>query len=200
METGRIDREREQRLDRRFELIFDLRRSVRYHSARRAFFTRQSRLISFASVVFGGSTIAALLSAAPEWVALSAAGAVAVSQAAELVFDLSGKAMRHEGLYRDFIALEQRAEVCGEEMTEAQLREIVADRLRLEAGEPPILRWLGVLCHNELAGSMGEDRHVVPVSWLQRQLANYVDLGPVHRDVSKADAGQKPPFEAPSNA
>lgn len=171
---------RETFLDGVYALSFELQRSARYHSARRSFFTRWSKLGSFISVLASGSTIAVLLNGSPVWVTISVACVIAVAQTAELVFDLSGKAMRHEGLYRDFLAVEQRLVLLGEDISDAQLRELKVDRLRLEAGEPPILRWLDVLCHNELAGAMGHRENTQRVGWLQRRLAHYVDLSGVH--------------------
>lgn len=171
------------------DLLFGVRRSARYHSARRRFFHAWSRLLSFLSVLAGAGAVASLLAAAPGWVPMAVAGLVAVAQAAELVFDLSGKAMRHEGLYRDFVALEARiVSALGEPggVDARRLADLNTERLRIEVGEPPVLRWLDVLCHNELAGAMGRRDSVHRVGWLQRQLAQYVDLGPVHS--TKGDA------------
>ncbi|MEX2519062.1 MAG: hypothetical protein WD969_07015 [Paracoccaceae bacterium] len=192
--------EAERLKDERFELLFDLRRSARYHSARRGFFTRWSKLGSFISVLAGGSTIASILAEADPWISISAAAVISIAQAAELVFDLSGKAMRHEGFYRDFVALEQRVELQGDDIDRAQLRELISDRLRLESGEPPILRWLDVLCYNELAGSMGFSGSLKRVSWLQRQLAHLLDMTPVHQGHAPAKPAKSLPGSPPAES
>ena len=61
-------------------------------------------------------------------------------------------------------------------------------RLEIEAGEPPPLRVLDAICHDELALAMGYDENErVNVSRLQRLLADYVDFN-AHKLEKRAPA------------
>ena len=63
-----------------------------------------------------------------------------------------------------------------------RLAEWQAARLEIEANEPPVLRVLDALCHDEMIRVYGhgdnDDQQRSNVSWLQRALANVVDLRP----------------------
>ncbi len=71
--------------------------------------------------------------------------------------------------------------LAGEELPESRLRELEAVRLDIEAREPPVLRVLDTMCHDELVTALGiEDVHRSNLRWWQRWPANLVDLG-AHR-------------------
>jgi hypothetical protein len=56
-------------------------------------------------------------------------------------------------------------------------QELVAERLAIEEKEPPILRVLDTLCHNELIRAEGYDKtSYVKVNRVQRLLALFVDF------------------------
>ena len=64
-------------------------------------------------------------------------------------------------------------------MSEPVGDELVSDgtveRLSIEAEEPPVKRILDVICHNDLARSMGLDREEMwRVKWYQRWVAQFV--------------------------
>ena len=55
---------------------------------------------------------------------------------------------------------------------------LLFDRLDIEIEEPPPLRILDLICHNELCRAMGYDEsHQVKIKWYQRILCQIVDLG-----------------------
>ena len=60
---------------------------------------------------------------------------------------------------------------------EAKLRSFVACRLTIEADEPPVLRALDVLCHNEMCRADGRLDDIYDLPWWQRIAANVFDLG-----------------------
>ena len=160
-------------IDELHELNCDLQRSVRYHRARERFFDAWSNRISFFSLLAGSSVVVSLLANSPSWVALSAGSGVAIMQAAEQVFRLSSKARDHSSLASEFLTLERLATMQGE-LTIAELREIRAEVLTIEAREPPIKRYLDLICHNQVARAIGSD-DLEPLTFWQRRLAQYLN-------------------------
>ena len=72
-----------------------------------------------------------------------------------------------------------RAEADPSVRAEARLAEFAARRLAIEADEPPVLRVLDALCHNELVTALGlDDAERAAVTPLQRWLAPLVDVRP----------------------
>ena len=163
------------------DLMWDVRRSVRYHSRRREFFSFWHTLVSVSVVMVGSATIAAfgvaLGESLPLWIKLLPLGAVTLFCALDVVIGFADRAALHADLMRQFIRIEQRLERIRHDLGEEELVNLRNDVLRIEADEPPVLRVLNTLCHNELARAMGADRkYQVQVAWHQRLLANYLDF------------------------
>lgn len=155
------------------ELNCHLQRSVRYHRARERFFEGWSNFFSFASLLAGSSVVVSLLASAPSWVALTSGALVAGLQAIEQVFRLSSKARDHSGLASEFLTLERFATISGE-LSESDLRELRAEILSVEAREPPIKRYLDLICHNQVARAIGSD-DVEKLRIWQRWFAQYLN-------------------------
>lgn len=97
--------------------------------------------------------------------------------AADLVLGSSRKAWLHSDLARKFFDLEREIEKSRGDVTEALIVEMKDRRLAIEADEPPILRVLDTLCHNELMRAMGYPRdQQIPVGFWQRLFASFFDL------------------------
>lgn len=65
----------------------------------------------------------------------------------------------------------------GQNYTEEDLRTWTARRLLIEADEPPVLRVLDILCHNELLLAMDYPRsELCRVPWWKRLLAPFMNL------------------------
>ena len=92
---------------------------------------------------------------------------------------LTSKAARlHSDLARRFIELEKEF-LPEKATTRAELDRLEAARLTIEADEPPILRILDSVCHNELLRAMGyEDEVFLKIFWFQRLFANFIDIAP----------------------
>lgn len=163
----------------RHDLLFDIRRSVRYHNRRRRFFDRFHLVTNAISVIFGSATIFVVLSALGNGYAVAAAAVVTIFSALDLVVGTSRMARLHDDLYRRFIALEQKViAVAEEKVTEEDLSQFTSERLAIEADEPPVLRVLDSLCYNELARAMGYGHQdFVKVRWYQRLFSQFVDIG-----------------------
>lgn len=157
-----------------FELLFDIRRSVRYHNRRRAFFDRVNFTASMVSLVFGSATIGSLLGKIDPWVGVACAILVSVVSAFNLVMGSSRMARVHHDLARKFIHLEKRLV---KPVDDGVLAEITQERLTIEEDEPPVLCVLDSICHNEQARAEGCDKdEYVGVAWYQRLVADFVDL------------------------
>ena len=143
---------------------------------RQRFFDRLDRAAALASLVAGSSTVVALLASVGEGLVLAAAAATAAAGACAAVFMPGRRARQHNDLAREFIGLERDLIGTAGDLTPERLAELADRRLAIEAGEPPILRVLDALCHNELLTAVGgSDDQRATITRLQRWLANWTD-------------------------
>ena len=163
-----------------WDLLFGVRRSIRYHRRRERWLDGVHNIGALVVAVFGSTTVVSLM-AEYELLPMIAAAGTAIAGGIELVFGLAKKARLHSELARDFIGLEQDLVRAGEGLSESVLRAFVARRLDIESREPPALRVLDAMCHDELVTALGYDESQrSDPGWLQRWLANIVDVG-AHR-------------------
>ena len=157
--------------DRTYELLFAVRRSVRYHERRRRFYEAWN-VATVAFGVLGGSAAATAIMAG--WGAWSAAiaASVAVLSAFDLAVGTARRADRHGDFMRQFIALERRFSH-GKNLDDDEYREAVSERLGIESSEPPVLRLLDVLCHYEVLRSVGGNPPP-RMPWWRRKLAHWL--------------------------
>lgn len=103
---------------------------------------------------------------------------VAVASALDLVIRTAEMARTHSDLATRFILLEKEIILAGQP-TEEIVRTYSAKRLEVEATEPPILRTLDRLCHNELCLAMGEPQESFKrIPWRQKVLAQVISFEP----------------------
>ncbi|RHW21710.1 hypothetical protein [Pseudomonas jilinensis] len=170
MNTAPID-------DEIYDLHFYLRRSVRYHMRRAAFFMKWQRFTSFIGVVFGSAAVATFISKSPSEVAIAFALAITVASAFDLVVGTGQHAWLHNDLRKRFLELE------GVLVSTPTSNELVADikhRIRrIEADEPPSRELLNLMARNDIirADFPAEDasKAVCNIGWLKRATANLVD-------------------------
>lgn len=160
--------------DRWHDMLFGVRRSIRYHKRRRGFFDRLDQCSSMLSVIFGSAAIYGILkSTNTEDLALISSGLVTVLAAVNLVVGSSRRAREHDDFARRFIALEKR--MLGAE-SEQVLHEVSEARLSIEAEEPPVMQVLNCLCHNEQMRAMGyKKEELAQIGPLQRLFAHFFD-------------------------
>ncbi|MBC6437034.1 MAG: hypothetical protein GDA52_02580 [Rhodobacteraceae bacterium] len=152
------------------DVICRIQRSIRYHKARERFFRFWSGLAGMLCLLAGSAVVVSILAQGPGWLALGCGAVVAVAQAAEAVLGWSGKASAHSGFASEFAALERTMALLPE--TDARtLKNIGAEILRIEAREPPIYRYLDLICHNQVARAIGSD-DVEHLAWWQRTFAH----------------------------
>lgn len=160
------------------DLLFDVRRSVRYHNRRRQFFDRFSKLSDTFALLSGSATIITVVSTLSTTKApIYFAAATAIASAINLVFGTKSNARLHHDLARQFISLEKR--LISPDLTPAILATIESDRLSIEAEEPPVLRVLDLICHNELIKAMGYGKEeLFNIPFWKSACANLYDVFP----------------------
>lgn len=160
-----------------YVLLFDVRRSVRYHMRRCRFFDLFHSFTNAIGVIAGSSAVFSALQNHSQAAVFSAA-LVAVASAIDLVVGTGTMARLHNDLAKKFIQLEKEITLGGEP-TEDNLRKFTCCRLEIEAEEPPILRTLDRLCYNEMLRAEGHSaEQMIPVPWLQKQLAHFISFDP----------------------
>ena len=157
-------------------LLFGVRRSIRYHNRRTRFFDRLHTVSTFISALAGTATVASALGqAGREWI-ISAALLVTVFSVLDLVVGSARLARLHSDLARRFFELEKAINVVPIP-TEEDLIRLTNERLDIEKDEPPPLKNLDSICHNELLRAMGYDpSEEVQIEWYQRLFANFLDI------------------------
>lgn len=159
-----------------YHLLFGVRRSVRYHNRRRRFFDNLNRWKTALALLSGSAAMVTILAKMDPALPLAASAFVTVVSTLDLVLGTTTKARLHADLARRFLDLERKMTLLQEPSVE-DLRTSTADRLLIEADEPPIMRVVDILCHNELLLAMGHDpRECCAVPWYKRLLAPVISM------------------------
>ena len=181
-------------LDRHYEILSDVRRSVRYHDHRRRFYFNLRSTTNVVTMLAGSAVIGSALAATAvpplQWGMGALVAALAVLDLAAGTVDKAGL---HTELYRRFIRLEQRLLDPGSLSAEA-LTSIEWERLDIEIYEPPVYHALNRSCQNELLRSEGRPEPFLPLSWFHRTFRNllhFPNLPPTQRSgaFNKAEEG-----------
>ncbi len=157
-------------------LLFDVRRSIRYHHKRIRYYDGWHKLSTLLAAFSGSATIITVLGkAGSSWI-ISFATVVAIFSTSDLVFGTNQKARLHEDLSRRFIALEKSI-ITAKSLSAKTISNFTAQRLDIEAYEPPPLQVLDSMCHNELLKAMGHNEsEFVEIKFYQRWLSNFKDI------------------------
>lgn len=158
--------------DKTYELLFAVRRSVRYHDRRRRFYEIWNT-ITVASAVIGGSSAFATVMAGSPVLAMVSSAAVAALAAFDLAVGTARHADRHGDLARQFIFLEQDF-AHGRNLEDDEYEALTRKRLAIEASEPPVLRLLDAMCHFEVLRSLGDATRHPRVPWLRRAASQWL--------------------------
>lgn len=154
---------------RRYELLFNVRRSRRYHLWR---VRLMQRLNAFRMLLFLASTSSVVAGLFAGWADhyVKLLGAVSVLFAsAEMVLRLGTRELQHRSFARQYVSLERDIVAKGHTLTDGDLDELEAAYLDIEIDEPPVLRMLNRLCHNEqIQADHGADafKYLRPVPWI----------------------------------
>lgn len=160
--------------DRWDDMLFGVRRSIRYHQRRRAFFDRLDQFSNMLSVIFGSAAIYGVLEKNALTVALVASGAVTVLASVNLVVGSAQRARAHADFMRRYVELEK---LMSPPPSEECLLAVTQARLSIEAEEPPVLHVLNCICHNELMRAMGYKKSkLAKIGWFQRLVSQIFDF------------------------
>lgn len=158
------------------QLLFGVRRSVRYHTRRRLFFDRLNKLSTFLSALAGTATVASVLAELPPPWIIAFAVAVAVFSVIDLVIGTAQASRLHHDLARQFIALEKGL-ISLQEPSQEDINRLISQRLDIEQNEPPPLKVLDSICHNELLRAMDyPKKDFIKIIWYQRLLSQFMDV------------------------
>ena len=160
------------------DLIFGVRRSIRYHKRRFRFIDIINKTIKIFTCLAAVGTITTLLSQLDPVCVMSFASLAAFSSLFDVVVNTGSYVRLHSELAYKFVYLE--IEILEKDPKDIiELNKLIAKRLELEAEEPPILRNLDVLCHNELTKAMGfEEEEEAKLGPFQALFANIIDIRP----------------------
>lgn len=144
-----------------YGVLFDVRRSVRYHDRRRAFYEQLHHFTSLLTILMAGSVFFDLAKPGDTARWLQVVSAMAATLAAmDMVVGYSKRAALHGNLRERFAILEI-AMIDGDTQDSTWLKH-QRERLLIEKDEPPTYKVLDNLCRNELLEAEGYSREKNP--------------------------------------
>ena len=161
------------------DLLFNIRRSIRYHKYRQDFFERCHNIVLLIALIFSSTTIISftgIFPNYPEWLKFLPAVIVSIFTAVDLVLGFSRRSNLYSKLASKFIDLEKNI-IKGDMYSEEFIKEMEVKRLEIEEHETNTLIVLNAICYNEQsrAQNMGKK---AKLTYLQRILSNFIDLFP----------------------
>ena len=171
--------------DRTYDLLFAVRRSVRYHIHRRRFFESWNTFTITVTVFGGSATFAAVISKLDLGAAVLIAPALVTLLAAiDLAVGTGKRGNEHGDLARQFISLEQEFSH-GNDLTDVEHERLLRRRLEIEASEPPDFRLLDAMCHFELLRAKGDEDKHPHVPWYRRLIMHFFSQAMFARGLTK---------------
>lgn len=164
--------------DRQYELLYDIRRSIRYHRKRRRHFERWTAISQVSSLLLGAATVGTLIKEVSTWAPIVLAATVTTISVISVVGRLADKARLHAELARSFSELKRR--IVGQITWSAQdVANWKEEILRIEEDEPPIKQVLNCMADNDERRKMGVAPELfADIDPLQRFFAQFFDLWP----------------------
>jgi len=164
------------------DLLFNIRRSIRYHNRRRRYYQNLNNNILFFVLLVNSASVAAVSTEVAHRLPLWGVLLIGVAVSAVVVFGIitgaTQKGWLHLDLARQFIDLEKALLVDGRDEHEHVI-EVTNKMLEVEASEPPVLQVLDTICYNDLMRAMGyKQEQLIKVGWFQRACANLFDWRP----------------------
>lgn len=161
-----------------YEELFGVRRSVRYQQRRRSYFESWHSYIAAVQVVSGSSAVAALLADGAALIVGILTAIPPLLAAIDLVFGTTRRATLHAGIGRQFSQLEADMvayEDC-ESIAQDTLVKFKRRRLTIEADEPPKLRVVDLLSHNDLVRGNYTHGQTYRIGRVRSALGHVLDL------------------------
>lgn len=161
------------------DLIFGVRRSIRYHTSRRQFFEAVDALTVGISLVIISSIVYLALTDwfGQEGVACLAA-LVTILWVLNLAFGIRKKTLLHNDLAKRFVDLEKKM-IAVDEPSDEEIRQWTNERLDIEKDEPTKRIILDCIMHNEMVKAYGyPEQYLLDVKWYQAIFSQFFDLVP----------------------
>ena len=164
------------------DLLFNIRRSIRYHNRRRRHYQNLNNGILFFVLLVNSATVAAVSTEVIPYLSPWLIWAIGIAVSAIIIFGIvtgaTQKGWLHIDLARQFIELEKEL-LASEQDEQKVVVEVTNKMLDVEASEPPILQVLDTICYNDLKRAMGyKQEQLIKVGLFQRLCADFVDLRP----------------------
>ena len=163
------------------DLLFRVRKSIRYHHARRRFFDRNYIATNALTLIFGSAAIYFVLKELSPLYTVIAAALVSLASVLNMVVGNVPKARLHHDLAREFLTLE-RDIVAKAKPAQKDYAAFYARALEIESREPPTKRVLNILMHNEVCLAMGykeeDEEALYKVGPARRMFAQLIDINP----------------------
>lgn len=156
-----------------YAVNFRVHVSMRYHQARRAWWTALNRMSSIAAALAGSAAVITVSGAddTKGWAYIAAiSGAFAALNAA---LGFTDRAREHATLYDKFchVASKMAAEASPDD--DAVACKYEADVLLIEGSEPPIIQSLNIYCHNQECEARDQLDHKRILHWYNRLLKSW---------------------------
>jgi hypothetical protein len=173
----------------RWNCLWAISLSSRYHARRQAFFERWHRVSTGVAGVLGSAAAANALGHGGIVLTATAGFIVAGMSAIDLVVGTAKMAQTHHELRRRFLVVEAEIQTANEEPTEKEVNRWRRKRLEIEADEPPLYNGLNLLCENELARALGRTQRAQLNAWqrLTSHWFHWYDLAPKLPDPPAAE-------------
>ncbi len=170
--------------DRTYDLLFSIRRSVRYNNRRRRFYENWNAITVTAAALGGSSAATAFaFDVGAQWIPAIISAMVAILSAFDLGVGTASSGNLHSELARKFIFLEQQF-THGRNLTDEESEKLTRDRLEIEAGEPTNLHLLSILCHFELLRATGDTREYPHIKLRRRLFAQWLSQDSYAQEVA----------------
>jgi hypothetical protein len=135
---------------------FGIKKSIRYHSKRRAFFERVDNISNWLVAVAGASAFASVVGDSGSLLSKILTFLITAIALADVILSFGARARLHQDLYRRFSELAIELSNI-HSPTIHDIARLRAKRLSLEAEEPHIIDALERFCWNEEAAARGAD-------------------------------------------
>ena len=173
----------EQLLDDQYELLFNIRRSRRYHLWRVKFYQRFNNVRLILFLVSSSSSYALIMTTSGwDWLLPYTSVVVVLLAILEIVLKIGSLETQHRDLAKSYVLLEKEIIRAQSRLDRETMDRFESEYLELESDEPPPLSALNDLCYNEEVRARYPDHEwsgkLIEIQWYRRMLASILDLSP----------------------
>lgn len=149
---------------------FGVEKSYRYHLRRKAYYKSCDRIALIAIQLFTGLSSLAIFQQKSEFIFVYSPIIAFLFTLYYMYYKPIGMAHTHELLAKQFKRLSSNMILC-QEPNDDEAEKFEAIRRQIEQDEPPNLKVLDILMHNEVCGSIGYIANIYHVNWFRRRFS-----------------------------